>query len=143
MKIGPKKKVQELKKQLQLIDNYRSQNKDIFINIDDDDLMIGRKGCAGGYSIFSIDDKGNIYPCTYVVGNKDFIINNIFENTDIELKYTSSEEVSRNCCIGCKYYKCCKSGSCLYANYKMSGKYGTPSSNFCEYQKILYSLRGV
>lgn len=112
------------------------------INLDDDDLFIGRKGCAGGYSMFSIDRDGSIYPCTYVVENKEFLIGNIYDSCEVELKYTDGIGLVRNDCMGCKYYKCCKSASCLYGNYKMTNTMNKVNTFFCEYQKILYRVKG-
>lgn len=130
-----------LKKQVELIYKLRVENPQLRINLDDDDLYIGRKGCAGGYSMFSIDKNGDIYPCTYVVDNPGFVIGNIFDTCYIPLQYTDGTHLQRKNCIGCKYFKCCKSASCLYGNYKLSGHLDGINEFFCEYRKILYELK--
>mgnify|MGYP002233454825 FL=1 len=67
------KSLEILEGQLREIDKIRNIRKNAYINLDDDELFIGRRGCAGGYSMFSIDLGGNVYPCTYVM-----MINNFF-----------------------------------------------------------------
>lgn len=134
-----------LEEQIRLIYKFKYENQHIRINLDDDDLFIGRKGCAGGYSMFSVDRNGDIYPCTYIVGTPKFIIGNIFDNCEIPLNYTDGTQIHRKGCNGCKYYKCCKSSGCLYGNYKLSGRFDKVNNFFCSYRKILYSIkeRGV
>lgn len=129
-----------LEEQLIAIKKLKDTKKNVFINLDDDDLFIGRRGCAGGYSMFSIDLKGNIYPCTYVMDDKQFLIGNLEDISQIEPRYTDGMSLSRADCIGCRYFKCCKSASCLYGNYKMTGSLDKVTPFFCGYQKILYRM---
>lgn len=135
--------IELLEKEIANILNFREKNTSLYFSLDDENLLIGRKGCAGGYSIFSIDDKGDIYPCTYVVGDDKYKIGNILTDDKIELKYSDSIQHIREDCIGCRYYKCCKAGSCIYGNYKMTGNLYKSNSFFCEYQKLMYRLEGV
>lgn len=130
-----------LKKQIELIYKLRADKSQLHINLDDDDLFIGRKGCAGGYSMFSIDRNGDIYPCTYVVDNHDFIIGNVFDTCHIPLKYTDGTQLQRKACVGCRYYKCCKSSGCLYGNFRLSGSLDGVNDFFCAYRKILYEVK--
>ena len=48
--------------------------------------------------------------------------------------------LNREDCVGCRYFKCCKSASCLYGNYKMTGYLNKTNSFFCGYRKILYRI---
>lgn len=130
-----------LKRQIELICNFKSTHPRLLINLDDDNLLTGRKGCAGGYSMFSLDRNGDIYPCTYVVDTPSFLIGNIFQTCHIPLQYTDGTHLQRSDCIGCKYYKCCKSSGCLYGNYKLSGQLDGVNKIFCAYQKILYEIK--
>lgn len=132
-----------LEEEIRKINRYRSENKTVFFSLDDEDILKGRKGCSGGYGIFSIDDQGDVYPCTYVVGHDTYKIGNILRNSKIDLKYSDADHHLRQDCQGCSYYKCCKSGSCLYGNYKMTGDLYKSNGFFCEYQKILYRLKGI
>lgn len=130
-----------LQEQIKNIYNLLSIHPQLQINLDDDDLFIGRKGCAGGYSMFSIDRNGDIYPCTYVVDTPEFVIGNIFNDCHIPLQYSDGTTLPRESCIGCRYFKCCKSASCLYGNYKLSGKLDGINDFFCAYRKILYEIK--
>lgn len=130
-----------LKKQIEQIYHLESTYPALQINLDDDNLFIGRKGCAGGYSMFSLDRNGDIYPCTYAVDNSSFVIGNIFDTCDIPLRYTDGSNLQRPSCIGCRYYKCCKSAECLYGNYMMSGTFEDVNEFFCSYRKILYEMK--
>lgn len=132
-----------LEKEIRKILKYKSENPSVFFSLDDEDLLKGKKGCGGGYSMFSVDEKGDLYPCTYVVGDDRHKIGNILTNDKIELKYSDSTQNIREDCTGCKYYECCKAGSCIYGNYKMTGSLYKSNYFFCEYQKMMYRLKGV
>lgn len=134
------KSILNLEEQIKEIEDLKVRNGNIYINLDDDDLFIGRKGCAGGYSMFSIDLKGNIYPCTYVMDNERFLLGNLSVLDSVQPQYTDGTALIRENCEGCRYYKCCKSVSCLYGNYKMSGQMDKTNDFFCSYRKILYKL---
>lgn len=129
-----------LEEQLIEIEKIKNLKENLFINLEDDDLFIGRRGCAGGYSMFSIDLKGNIYPCTYVMDENQFLIGNLNDISHIEPRYTDGMNLARENCVGCRYFKCCKSASCLYGNYKMTGSLDKVNPFFCGYQKILYRI---
>ena len=134
------KSLEILEGQLREIDKIRNIRKNAYINLDDDELFIGRRGCAGGYSMFSIDLGGNVYPCTYVMDDKQFLLGNIENVSEIEPRYTDGTSLNREDCVGCRYFKCCKSASCLYGNYKMTGYLNKTNSFFCGYRKILYRI---
>lgn len=94
--------------------------------------------CTGGYHEFSIDVHGNIFPCTYSVEFPEFKIGNVIQENTYEVPQYHIKEEERKSCKGCKYFKCCISGKCLFMNYKMSGKFYEPNGFFCAYQKMLY-----
>lgn len=53
-----------------------------------------------------ISEKGDIYPCSSLVGNKEYYMGNIFDEKEIEIKKLSSGKKEN--CYKCKYNKFCK-----------------------------------
>lgn len=104
--------------------------------------MVKRKytGCGGGVNSFSIDSRGDVYPCTYVVKNKDFCLGNINNIPSVTVPQYSSYKKDRTACNGCRYYNCCESSRCVFANYKMTGAMDTPNGFYCNHQKLLFDI---
>lgn len=96
--------------------------------------------CGGGENIFSISTEGDIYPCTYAVGIEKFRIGSIFNLEKIKWGSYLVDASSRKLCKGCKYFKVCYSGRCIYLNYKMTENLYIPNGFFCAYQKMEYKL---
>ena len=95
------------------------------------------KGCGAGSEYLAITPEGDIYPCHQFVGQKDFLMGNIFENTfnaEISKKFASITLNSREKCVNCwaKYY--C-SGGCSAANFFQNGDLLEPYSVGCETEK--------
>ena len=96
--------------------------------------------CGGGENTFSISAIGDIYPCTYVVGIKKFKIGTIYDCEKVKWGIYPIDTSLRKLCRGCKYFKVCYSGRCIYLNYKMTGDFYRPNGFFCAYQKMEYRL---
>lgn len=121
------------------IKDYKS--KDIIITLfNSDDLMKGYIGCSGGYKSFSIASNGDIYPCTYVVKEKQFLLGNIKDYKNFKIVKHVTDHSKRVECLGCKYLKGCSSGRCIYVNYKLTGDFYKTSGFLCEYEDLLVRL---
>lgn len=132
-----------LKPQLKDVEDFRKAHTEIEIATDDYNVKKGYIGCGGGYSAFSIDVKGDVYPCTYAVEFEDFKLGSIFDIENYKIRKHIADHEKRESCKGCKYFKICLSGRCIYMNYKISRDFYKPSGFFCEYQKNTYRLMGI
>ena len=45
--------------------------------------------------------------------DKQFLLGNIENVSEIEPRYTDGTSLNREDCVGCRYFKCCKSASCF------------------------------
>lgn len=116
---------------------YRAlTNLDIETNVS---LPIGFKpykksSCTGGIEEFNIDTKGNIYPCTYAVGEEELCIGNVREGVvsqwQRELRQMNAIEMKT--CDGCGGYDSCVNTRCRIVNKKITGEYGSPIPLLCE-----------
>ena len=96
--------------------------------------------CGGGENTFSITAEGDIYPCTYAVGTIEFRLGSIYDLETIKCGSYPIDASLGVLCKGCRYFRVCYSGRCIYLNYKMTGDLFTPNGFFCAYQKMEYKL---
>lgn len=96
--------------------------------------------CSGGTSSLSIDSDGTIYPCTYSVGNKEFVLGQVstgivLENVQFinELDKVKNEE-----CVGCSRYDNCVSTRCKIINKLCTGDFHKASPIACNLENIKY-----
>lgn len=93
------------------------------------------KRCAFDDQIV-VDSKGDIYPCLYFTGNKDFcygnISNGIGRNRINHKIYVTNRENCKNCWAR---YLC--GGTCFYASYTATGSTLTPAPIECTIRKHL------
>ncbi|MBR5646095.1 MAG: SPASM domain-containing protein [Treponema sp.] len=83
-----------------------------------------------------IDSKGNIYPCLYFTGNKDFCLGNIkngidYRKIDFDIYVTHKEK----CSLCWARYLC--GGTCFYSSYKTCGNYKATDPIECKIKKHL------
>lgn len=98
--------------------------------------------CAGGSSSVHISPTGDLYPCSYTVGNKKYLIGNI--DTGINQKVNSSFRemlASENkACEGCNNYSSCYSTRCKFANELVTGDCNVPAAAICHMENIRVKL---
>lgn len=98
--------------------------------------------CRIGERKFSIDPKGNIYPCNTVVGYDEFAIGNIYEGFNHkkikELNDINNKIVEE--CEDCMLYDYCTSTRCLIINYVTMGEFYKPNLVNCNILNIKHSL---
>lgn len=89
--------------------------------------------CGVGESIFSVDIKGDIYPCHRFSSEKDFVLKNLYKEEDIKkIKY-----VSYDCCNCWNKYTC--SHGCFYNDYSLNKSF-EKNPFWCRYSKKMTEL---
>ena len=94
--------------------------------------------CNGGFQNLAINTNGDIYPCSFIVGDRDEIIGNASDGIDWECvsRYQCILEAFIEECKGCKLYDGCISKRCKFVNKRITGNYLLPSPIMCEMQKL-------
>lgn len=100
--------------------------------------------CGAGRCHFVFKPDGTIYPCSFVMGKKDFCYGNTQSQFNEEEKY--DELVMKNVwraenkCYDCKISGFCHGMKCGYVNYLNTGYLNIPNKIMCETEKILYQV---
>lgn len=99
--------------------------------------------CTGGISSFQIDTEGDLYPCSFSVGNKEEccgnVLNGVNQNKIEEFRKIICKEVS--VCEGCSRYDICPTVRCKFVNNKKMGDYIKPIPVLCNLQQRM-EVRG-
>lgn len=95
------------------------------------------RGCGAGAEYVAITPEGDIYPCHQFVGNEDYLLGNLYDETfnmEISDQFAGMNVYTREACQTCwaKFY--C-SGGCSASNLLASGDIKTPSVVGCELEK--------
>lgn len=132
----------ELEKISELSSRLRKENKLIRVGLVDD-LDFKNKGkCSGGRTTIHIDPEGKLYPCTYTVGNEEFIIGNVEDgiiNEKVNEIYELSGAVNIEC-KGCTHYDFCIGTRCKLVNKAITGEYTSPPAILCSVENIKYKI---
>lgn len=97
---------------------------------------IHRKGiCMGGREEISIDADLDVYPCSYAVGNEEYLLGNlqrkrIFDRRKLDLLDVMNTEMMEDC-EGCGFREYCISGRCRILNKALTGSGNRPSPVIC------------
>lgn len=94
-------------------------------------------GCGAGHEYVAITPDGEVYPCHQFVGNKDFLLGNIFDkNMDMELsnKFRKAHIYNKPMCKECWARFYC-SGGCQANNFNFNGDMHIPYEIGCKMQK--------
>ena len=90
--------------------------------------------CMGGTEKFEIDVFGKLYPCTYVIGEEEYCLGDIYNGVDVR----TVEKIKRVCkqsiniCEGCGGYNSCTAVRCKFVNKKVTNDYFIPIPLICE-----------
>ena len=93
--------------------------------------------CGAGNEYFSVAPNGDIYPCHQFVGDRDFLMGNVYEGKldgGIREKFASSCLFTREKCGDC-FAKFICSGGCAANNYHFEGDINKPYGVTCELMK--------
>ncbi|KGK87903.1 thioether cross-link-forming SCIFF peptide maturase [Clostridium sp. HMP27] len=94
-------------------------------------------GCGAGHEYVAITPTGDIYPCHQFVGNEDFKMGNIFDNTldpKISDDFKKANIYYKPKCLECWARFYC-SGGCQANNYNFNKDMNVPYELGCEMQK--------
>ena len=109
-----------------------------FVDLEQGPCVIKRmRGCGAGNEYVAITPEGDIYPCHQFVGNPDFKMGNLYENTfdqKIADQFAGVNVYTKEDCRNCwaKFY--C-SGGCSAGNYNVNGDIMKPSKVACELER--------
>lgn len=113
----------------------------------EDDLMISLieaisykhlSDCRAGEVTMHISPIGEIYPCSYVMNNREFLlgdVNNGLMEDQIE-KLRGINEQGTECRGNCAWYGLCNGTRCKLINYVQTGDYYKPSFCTCFNEKL-------
>lgn len=93
--------------------------------------------CGAGNEYFSVAPNGDIYPCHQFVGDKDFLMGNVYSGKldgKIRDKFASSCLFTRKKCGDC-FAKFICSGGCAANNYHFEGDLNKPYEATCAMMK--------
>lgn len=94
-------------------------------------------GCGAGHEYVAITPDGEIYPCHQFVGNKDFLLGNIYDETvdeKLSKKFRSAHIYNKPLCKECWARFYC-SGGCQANNFNFNGDIHIPYEIGCKMQK--------
>lgn len=134
--------VEVLMEQLKITMKIVEQNKNIKLMISNLQNPLRKcSKCKGGISQFYIATNGDAYPCSYVIGEKNFLIDNVENIEEFKEERNMNKNYDFKLCKGCSYFQYCDASKCIYINYKMTGKEDEPTGFLCRYQQLIYSMR--
>ncbi len=94
-------------------------------------------GCGAGGEYLAVAPNGEIYPCHQFVGEKDFLMGNVFDGTlrsDIRQKFLETSLLTKPKCKNCwAKYHC--SGGCNANAVHYNGDINAPYEPACELMK--------
>lgn len=131
-----------LYEQMCMIYNYvkekKQDNDTISVSLVED-ARFNKGECYGGIKSINIDQFGNLYPCSYAVGEEEYIIGNVNTGIDkTQLKeILAHNKIINEQCKGCTNYKCCDSSRCKIINKIIGGDYDTPLPIVCGIQNTI------
>ena len=94
-------------------------------------------GCGAGHEYVAITPDGEVYPCHQFVGNKDFLLDNIYNenfNNDLSSDFRKAHIYNKPKCKECWARFYC-SGGCQANNFNFNGDMNIPYEIGCKMQK--------
>ncbi|NPV27876.1 MAG: thioether cross-link-forming SCIFF peptide maturase [Firmicutes bacterium] len=93
--------------------------------------------CGAGFEYFAVSPEGHLYPCHQFVGQKDFVMGDIYhgiENTKLLDKFKNNNILTKERCREC-WAKLFCSGGCHANAWYSNGDIAKPNDIACELQK--------
>lgn len=116
---------------------FKKENIQAEISLTNIKMLNLKKGhCFGGICSFTIDAKGLVYPCTYAIGNKDYVIGDINKEEYYLDEYRINElkkinSIDNKDCLKCTRYDYCSGVRCKILNKLATGNYHIPPYITC------------
>lgn len=108
-------------------DDFEVTSQNWFYNVENYEKIkkyVGQPLCVAGYEIAEIDPEGDVYPCNMVLGNREYCMGNILNDSFRDIWHSSKFDFLRNRnpdliiedkCKKCGYVEYCK-GGCPFEN---------------------------
>ena len=136
------KKMQVLLEQMKIVRKYYRENidelKSVRISILEDRFQ--NKGfCQGGKTNFHVLPNGDLYPCSYGVGERELLIGNVVKGTLLEDNIQRLEKINTSPihkCQGCTVYSACLCSRCKIINKMVQGDYYEPIPVVCAIEHV-------
>ena len=122
----------------QLLENPEINFFHFNVDLEQGPCVIKRlRGCGAGCEYVAVTPEGDIYPCHQFVGNEDFRLGNLYDqsfNMNLSEQFAGLNVYSREACQNCwaKFY--C-SGGCSASNLLTNGDIISPSVVGCTLEK--------
>ncbi|MCR2043147.1 radical SAM protein [Anaerosalibacter massiliensis] len=140
-------KVEVLREQVNRVSEIKNKYPNTHISLVERDMICKKKGdCFGGVNGYSIDPKGNLYPCAFCVGNDEFILGNIYSTEKLDDNLPKLYEISQiknQDCLGCSAYEYCDGVRCKFLNKVITGEYNVPPPILCAMKNILFRSNNI
>ena len=96
--------------------------------------------CDAGVGEINIDCDGSLYPCTCMVGNREFVAGTVDRPcTDKITAAVRAGEQAATDCAGCGLAHWCIGARCKLVNRSITGEYGVPPTFICAETNALYN----
>ena len=121
------------------------ERDDVFVGWVSKSLIAKKGDCTGGVTNFHILPNGDIYPCSMVVGEQEWLIGNTSKGLDsdrIQLIQELNKKVTTSC-SNCGYYEYCESSRCKLVNRKITGDYFRASAITCVESRVTMEFMHV
>lgn len=134
--------VQIFKENILKLRRMKEKNQDDLLYIPyTDGYEIKPKGlCQGGFGSYHISANGDIYPCSYVVGDIRYKIGTLKDGINRKkaetLKCIYEKEVFE--CSDCNYSRYCVGARCKYLNERIGGNLHQAVPVICELENVMY-----
>lgn len=121
------------------------KQNDLKLGLVDDISLRQESFCLAGEETMHISPDGIIFPCTYVVGQDDFIFGDVRKGIKSEkvewLKNINSAKMT-DCCMSCAWKRLCIGNRCRLLNFAATGNFYTPSYATCINERLHLKLCG-
>lgn len=126
--------IKNIKKEIDIIiENFK--NEKVYIDIINPDSIYFEKGdCFGGIYSFTISPTGEIYPCTFSLNKKEFLLGNVKtkEYNRNKMLCIFRDEINKiDVCKDCKIRRICKNSMCRIINKLVNNNYNIPTLTYC------------
>ena len=133
----------EVSEQLKRVKQYVQTNNIEGVSLYDiENTFSELSKCTACESYFNFDVDGLIYPCSFVVGQQDFVVGNAASGLLTEkLAYINKvKNTTIHECADCALSPYCLSARCIFANYATTGYFDKPNLVQCNMINIKNSL---
>lgn len=100
--------------------------------------------CNAGFGHYTVNTKGELYPCVYVFDQEPFCFGTLKDGIYEEKRAQCIKDhsIQADKCKHCDIAYFCHGRKCWYLNYIATGYLTLPNEALCRHEKILYKLVG-